>query len=471
MSTSVLASLNAGLGDATSVAEAVRAGATSAAAVVSSARALAESEAGRELNAFISADWDAAAKAAAALDARRAAGEKLGPLAGIPFSVKDVIAVAGFPITVGSKAFADTVATATAPAVQRFLDADAILIGKTNCPEFAFGMTCDSPLTGRTTNPRFPQATPGGSSGGEAASLAAGISGLGIGTDFGGSLRWPAQCVGIVALRPGIGAIAAEGQVPGLGGNFGSNGVIPALTPGMQGSFQTVGPLARSVRDLRAAYAVMTGASVEVAAPTETPLRIVWSDGGALGPVRREVTAVMQRLADSLAEAGHSVTQDARMFSECLPAYNTLRAMDPMEDHAAAITGREELISPVNVETIRSSFTASPAELAQARTVAHAARAGAQAQLAAVDFAILPVAGGPACDVEGRLEIDGRTIQGWEVMGACRAVTLTGCPVVSLPVGLSTEGWPLSVQIVAAPGGELRALAFAELLESLTAAP
>ena len=150
--------------------------------------------------------------------------------------------MAGLPVTAASQAFATTVATTTAPAVQRLLDADAILVGKTNCPEFAFGMTCDSPLLGRTANPRFPETTPGGSSGGEAASLAAGISALGVGTDFGGSVRWPAQCVGIAALRPGLEAISGDGQVPGVGGNFGADGTVPAAGPGMQGAFQTIGP-------------------------------------------------------------------------------------------------------------------------------------------------------------------------------------------------------------------------------------
>jgi amidase len=471
MSRSLLAGLNAGLEDATSIAEAVQSGSVSASAVVSAARRRASTEEGKALNAFVTEDWDGAAEAAAALDARRAAGEALGPLAGVTFSVKDVIAVAGLPVTVASLAFADTVATTTAPAVQRLLEADAILVGKTNCPEFAFGMTCDSPLLGRTTNPRYPAATPGGSSGGEAASVAAGISALGVGTDFGGSLRWPAQCVGIVALRPGLGAVPGEGQVPGLGGNFGLEGVVPAVSPGMQGSFQTIGPLARSVRDLRAAYTVMSGANADTTPEAEPALRIIWSDGSAFGPVRREVTAVMERLAAAVAAAGHTVVQQPDLFAECLPAYNRLREVDPMLDHAVAITGREGSISAANLKTIRDSLAASPTERELARTAAESARASALSQIKAVDFALLPVAGGPAASVEGSLDVDGDHLQGWEIMGPCRAVTLTGCPVVSLPVGLSEDGLPLSVQVVAAPGGEMKALAFAEVLEKLAPKP
>jgi amidase len=466
----LLSALNAGLPDATTIAEAVRDGSRTAVDVLTEARAA--SAGATSLNAFITEDWSNAERAAADLDRRRAAGERLGPLAGVPFSVKDVIAVAGLPVTAASQAFAKTVATTTAPAVQRLLDADAILVGKTNCPEFAFGMTCDSPILGRTANPRFPESTPGGSSGGEAASLAAGISALGIGTDFGGSVRWPAQCVGIASLRPGLEAISGEGQVPGVGGNFGADGTIPAAGPGMQGAFQTIGPMARSVRDLRTAYLVMSGngdaGPGATAAQTGTrKLRIAWTDGSALGPVRREVTALMERIARRLATEGHDVLHNPGVLSDCLPSYNTLRAVDPMLDHAAAVAGREHNVTAANLRTIEASLAAPQADVRRAWHAARISRAAAVEQITAFDVVLLPVAGGPASDPDGRLDIDGRTAEGWEIMGHCRAVTLTGCPAVSLPVALSAEGWPLSVQVVAGPGGELAALDFAAQLELL----
>ena len=471
MTASLLHSLNADYQDATAIAEAVREGSVTAAEVVAAARRRASAQEAKALNAFITEDWDGAAAAAASLDERRAAGGQLGPLAGVPFSVKDVIAVAGLPVTAASRAFAGTVATTTAPAVQRLLDADAILVGKTNCPEFAFGATCDSPLLGRTANPRYPTATPGGSSGGEAASLAAGISALGVGTDFGGSLRWPAQCVGIAALRPGIGSVPGEGQVPGVNGNLGAGDGVPAVSPGMQGSLQTIGPLARSVRDLRTAYLVMSGAEADGpgSAPNHngTALRVAWSDGSVFGPVRREVTALLEHLAAAVAAEGHTVSQQPELLAGCLPAYNRLRALDPMLDHAAAISGRESSISEANLATILASLESSPADAEEAREAAETARGQALRQVAAADIILLPVAGGPAADVEGCLDVDGHHVQGWEIMGHCRAVTLTGCPVVSLPVGLSADGLPLSVQVVANPGAETTALDFAAMLEHL----
>lgn len=470
MTPPLLATLNTGFPDATAIADAVRGGSRTAVDVLAEARAA--STGASALNAFITEDWDAAEAAAADLDRRRAAGEALGPLAGVPFSVKDVIAVAGLPVTAASPAFAKTVATTTAPAVQRLLDADAIILGKTNCPEFAFGMTCDSPLLGRTANPRFPETTPGGSSGGEAASLAAGISALGVGTDFGGSVRWPAQCVGVAALRPGLDTIPGDGQVPGAGGNFGADGTVPAAGPGMQGVFQTIGPMARSVRDLRTAFLVMSGlpdAGTVTASgqPGTRKLRIAWTDGAVLGPVRREVTALMERLASRLAAEGHDVHHTPELLADCLPSYNTLRAVDPMLDHAAAVTGLEHKITAANLQTITASLAAPQADVEQAWRAAQAARAAAVQHITAFDVVLLPVAGGPASDPDGQLDIDGRAVEGWEIMGHCRAVTLTGCPAVSLPVALSAEGWPLSVQVVTGPGGELSALEFAAQLEIL----
>ncbi|MFE1595725.1 amidase [Nocardia sp. NPDC058705] len=460
---SLLARLNTDFEDATATVDALRTGRVTATQVLECARRAAES--GRSINAFVTEDWEGAEVVAAAIDARRAAGESLGVLAGVPFSVKDVIAVAGLPATAASKAFADSIAAVTSPVVQRFLDADAVLIGKTNCPEFAFGTTCTSPLLGATANPRFPGVSPGGSSGGEAAALAAGISAFGIGTDFGGSLRWPAQCVGITALRPTAGLLAAHGQLPGAGGDMGHD--LNAAPTGIQGWLQTIGPLARSVRDLTMLFEVMTDAP-STEPPVGDRLRVAWSDGTALGPVRREFITLMGELAEALSAAGHQVSSVPDVFADCLSAYNHLRAVEPMVDHVAAITGVADLISAANRRTIDDSLRASPADVDAAACAARSAQTAARTIFADHDIVLLPVAGGPACDPDGRLDIDGNTLEGWELMGQCRAVSLVGAPVVSLPVGLSANGLPLSVQVIAAPGHDRQALAFAAVLENLT---
>lgn len=489
----------------------IRSGATGAVEVIRERQALAEQH--TALNALTDTDWEAALAAAAVVDRRRAAGDRLGPLAGVPVTVKDVIAVAGFGLTAGSRAFAGHTAASTAPAVQQLIDAGAIVVGKTNCPEFAFNMTCENELFGRTGNPIAADRSPGGSSGGEAAAVAAGISALGVGTDFGGSVRWPAQCTGIVALRPTVGRVSGDGQVPGLGGSMaGPDDWAWANPATLQGQSQVIGPMARSVDDLALALEVMQTPASGARAPGSHPhpdrtgwpgpgaatfpagpvppgrgsgaaaggsspassgridgsvagLRIGWSDGRHIGPVRSEVRAAIATAAAGLGAAGAQAQELGQVFDGCLEAYNRLRAADAMHDHARSVRGREHLVAASALSTFESSFTAGPEALADAWRDALAARARALAVFDEVDVLLLPVAGGPACLPDGSLTVDSLTLRGWDVMVHLRAVTLTGAPVVSVPVGISAEGLPLSVQVVAAPWREDLALRVAAALE------
>ncbi|MET1085566.1 MAG: amidase [Arthrobacter sp.] len=461
--------LETALRDATSLASAVRAGEASAEDVLAESRSRAD--AAPSLGAFIQEDWDGAAIAAKEVDRCRARGEDLGPLAGVPLSVKDVIAVAGLQLTGGSAAYAGNVASFTATAVRRLQGAGAVVIGKTNCPEFAFGAVTESVVAGRTFNPRFPGAAAGGSSGGEAAAVAAGISALGLGTDYGGSLRWPAQCVGITALRPTPRSVPDLGIVPGAGGWYGAGNPSPPAAR-LQAATQVIGPLARSVRDLRTALAVLSetrpGVRILPAGALPGNVAVAWSDGSALGPVRREVSAMISSLAEQIAPQVRTLTQVPDLFAGSLAAYNRLRPIDPMIDHAAAVAGQEHLILPANLDAIRRSMETDAGELEAAFAESGQARRRDLAVFDTADIVLLPVAGGPACDMSGKLDIDGQSIFGWDIMGQCRAVTMVGAPVVSLPVALSSEGLPLSVQVVARPGADALALDFAEWLEGFT---
>jgi Asp-tRNA(Asn)/Glu-tRNA(Gln) amidotransferase A subunit family amidase len=167
-----------------------------------------------------------------------------GPLAGVPLLVKDVFDTAGIRTTVGSRIYADRIPEATAPAVQALEAAGAIVIGKTNCDEFAWGVTGQNPFYGDTRNPVLPGRITGGSSSGNAAALAAGIAPLALGTDTGGSVRMPAGCCAVAGMKPSIGALPTAGVFP--------------LCP----SFDTVGPMARSVEDCAVCYEVLAGAPV-----------------------------------------------------------------------------------------------------------------------------------------------------------------------------------------------------------------
>jgi aspartyl-tRNA(Asn)/glutamyl-tRNA(Gln) amidotransferase subunit A len=202
-----------------------------------------------DLNAFITVDAEGAIK--------RARSKPRGLLAGVPVVPKDMLDTAGIRTTRGSAVFANRVPRATAAAVARLEAAGAVVIGKANQHEFAWGITSQNPHWGDVRTPRDPTRTPGGSSGGNAAALAADLCGIGLGTDTGGSIRIPAACCGVVGFKPPKGRIDLRGCFP--------------LAP----SFDTVGPMARSVADCVLAYEVLTG---QLIAPVKvSELRIgVW---------------------------------------------------------------------------------------------------------------------------------------------------------------------------------------------------
>lgn len=198
--------------------------------------ALAAIEERSDLNALITiCAEEALARARAGVD---------GPLAGVPLLVKDVIDTAGIRTTVGSRIYADRIPEGSAPAVLALEAAGAIVVGKTNCDEFAWGVTGQNPHYGDARNPVLPGRITGGSSSGNAAALAAGLAPLALGTDTGGSVRMPAGCCQVVGMKPRLGALPTGGVFP--------------LCP----SFDTVGPMARTVEDCALCYGVLAGAPV-----------------------------------------------------------------------------------------------------------------------------------------------------------------------------------------------------------------
>ena len=214
------------------IVQAVRARELDAVEVVE--RALRELEAHGELNAFITVCAEQALE--------RARGGVDGPLAGVPLLVKDVFDTAGIRTTAGSRIYAERVPDASAPAVLALEAAGAIVIGKTGCDEFAWGVTGQNAIYGDVRNPRRPGCITGGSSSGNAAALAAGIAPLALGSDTGGSVRMPAACCDVVGMKPRLGALPTDGMFP--------------LCP----SFDTPGPMARTVADCARCYEVLAGA-------------------------------------------------------------------------------------------------------------------------------------------------------------------------------------------------------------------
>ena len=260
------------------------------------------------LNAITRVLGDEARADARAADAALAAGEPLGPLHGVPFTVKQNIDLAGCATDNGVPALAQAISPVDAPIVERMKAAGAIPIGRTNCPDMALRVHTDSSLHGLTRNPWDPMRTAGGSSGGEAAALASGMSPVGLGNDIGGSLRNPASCCGIASLKP------SAGMVPSF--IFGPTADGPA-------SFQLMpveGPMARRVADVRLAFELIAGRDprdpysvpVPIGSPHDVtrPLRIAvlaTPPGGATDP---RVADRVRAAADALADAGYEVTED-----------------------------------------------------------------------------------------------------------------------------------------------------------------
>jgi aspartyl-tRNA(Asn)/glutamyl-tRNA(Gln) amidotransferase subunit A len=303
--------------------------------------------------------------------ARARAGVR-GPLAGVPLLVKDVIDTAGVRTTYGSAIHRDHVPARTAPAVLALEAAGAIVVGKANADEFAWGVLGQNVHYGDTVNPVAPDRVAGGSSCGNAAALAAGLVPLALGTDTGGSVRMPAAACGIAGFKPGWGAVSIEGVYP--------------LVP----SFDTVGPMARTAADCALAYAVLTG--TEVPAPRLAGLRIglltappALAPGDAPEPDGRALA-----FADRLRDLGADVAE-ARLP---VPEGDTWAVFygEAAASHAATFPGRASEYGPAIRAKLEHALTVSPQALADGRRALAAWRAQA-ARAPAVDLVVSPTLG------------------------------------------------------------------------------
>jgi amidase len=258
------------------------------------------------INAVVRDVREDALAAAAAADEQTREGGPLGPLHGVPFTVKECIDVAGLPTTWGIPALAEAIAPDDAPVVERLRAAGAILIGRTNLPDFALRPSTNSALYGLTRNPWHSDRTAGGSSGGEAAALASGMTPIGLGSDLGGSLRSPANACGVVSVRPSVGRIPSAQLVPG---------------PDQHISIQLMsvpGPMARTVADARLVLEALIGAhpmdpwsidSPLIGKPAPGPIRVAVLASPPGSPLQDAVMDAVRAAADALADAGYDVVE------------------------------------------------------------------------------------------------------------------------------------------------------------------
>ncbi|WP_331454049.1 amidase [Streptomyces sp. SS162] len=391
---------------------------------------------------------ESAREAAARTDRRRAAGEELGPLAGVPFTVKESTAVEGVPTTFGTPRFRNLVAPADAPPVARLRAAGAIPVGRGNIPTLILaGMHTRSELFGDTVNPWDGGRTPGGSSGGDAVAVATGMAALGLGSDSGGSVRIPAQFCGVAGLKPSTGRFPADHRV------LGPDDPGPASQ-----ALVTDGPLARSVRDLRLAYEVLVGTdprdprAVPVPAYGEPlPGRVkvaVVADPGGHG-VHPAVRGAVATAADALRDAGYDVREvrDVPRLDEALEAYGriTLTEFAPTWPAVRGLLGEggDRYIAMAMERTP----PASAAELMTLMGTWLNIRRSWAEFLDAHPLLLGPVFTEPP--VEPGLESRDRAGRDRVATGMClcTATSFVGVPAVAVPTG-TVDGLPCGVQIV-----------------------
>ena len=395
-------------------------------------------------------------------------------LYGIPFTVKDTIATAGVRTTCGSRIFEHVVPQRDATAVARIKAAGAILLGKTNCPEFATDIQTNNLVFGETRNPLNPALTPGGSSGGESAAVASHCSPLGLGTDFGGSLRWPAQCTGINAIRPTPGRVPSSGRLPSLSWFE----PAPPNSMTLDGQLHVVGPLARSVGDLRLVLAVLVGpdgidagaAPVGFAADGTTTLgqvRCGWVEGEGTRPVRGDLVNAVEIAASELQKAGAVVDKaEVPGLDRAERAYSAVRSMEGLAEVRSIVAGREDELSPMIAGLLKGPPPASMTEVALAAMERDAVRALFLSFFDSYDLLLLPVSCLPAFPAgQDEFVVDETPIPYWQVLASCRAVSVFGVPAAVVPCGVTTDGLPVGVQIVGPPYAEALVLTAAAALE------
>ncbi|MEM7443406.1 MAG: amidase family protein [Pseudomonadota bacterium] len=381
-------------------------------------------------------------------------------LGGLPLAIKDLNEVAGVRTTFGSPIFADHVPKQSQIEVERLERHGGIVIAKSNTPEFGAGAQTFNEVFGRTHNPWNTTKTCGGSSGGAAVALATGMVWLAQGSDLGGSLRTPASFCSVVGLRP------TPGLVP-----YGPS-PLPFDTLGVEG------PMARSVADL----ALMLDAMVEdrnrgyLEAVNQTDPktalpngRVAYSDDLSIGPVDPAVASRTTESAGQVSDLGAELSGAIPSFAEARDSFQTLRAVRFATVLGETLNSHRERLKPDVVWNIEAGLKLSAQEIAEADLARGRLHHRMVRFFQHHDFLLCPTAIVPPFDIEMQ-SVDRlgdhvfETYIDW--IGITFAITLTGCPALSLPCGFTGEGLPVGLQIVAPPFAEARLLAFAKLLEA-----
>lgn len=389
-------------------------------------------------------------------------GEPAGPLHGLPLTIKDTIETKGMRTTSGSRLLANHFPERDATVVTRLKNAGAIIIGKTNVAEMAAYFESDNPIFGRTNNPSDLDRSAGGSSGGEAAAIAACLSPAGIGSDLAGSIRLPAHFCGITGLKPTIGRVPIDGHIPGATG---------ALSLAM-----CIGPMARTVADLGLIFSVIADAPLHTESEVKD-LSAAWYVDDGVTPVDNEIARAVQRAADALRDAGISVAQVRPPgIDQGFGLWMELFSRPVLRQLADAYNGHENDAGPrVAAMLVRANDGDSTLEerIAAAERQAKAViereriREGLLRWMKTTPIIIAPV-GGTCAYKHGarRVEINGESVSVFRAFSYSQTYNVFGLPSVAVPAGRTAQGLPIGVQVIGRPFEEQTVLAVAEIIES-----
>ena len=391
------------------------------------------------LNAFITVMADEALKQAREADQELAAGTDRGPLHGVPISIKDLLDIRGIPTTAASRVREGCVADCDAPAIAHLRQAGAVFIGKTNLHEFAFGTTNEDSAFGPARNPHDPSRSPGGSSGGSAVSVAAGMALATIGTDTGGSIRIPAAACGIVGLKPSFGEVSVDGVVP------------------LSRTLDHIGPLAQSVTDACLLYHALIGdAAAQPPAPMPIHgLRLAVPRTHFCDLLDDEVRARFEEALARLREAGAHVDEIEIPHAPVIaPIYLHLVMADAAAYHAATLeTMPERYTAPVRLRLEMGRYVMGE-DYVRALAGRERLQREVDAALAQHDALILPSLPIPAPTIGANtVEIGGVAEPVRNLMlRLTQLFNVTGHPAISMPCGNTRAGLPCGSQLVSRRG-------------------
>jgi aspartyl-tRNA(Asn)/glutamyl-tRNA(Gln) amidotransferase subunit A len=413
------------------------------------------------LNAFITVTAESAMTQARTAEAEIMQGNWRGPLHGIPLALKDLIDTAGIRTTAASALFKNRVPEEDAEVVRRLKNAGAVLLGKQNLHEFAYGGSSMISYYGEVHNPWNPAHIAGGSSGGSAAAVAAGLSYAAIGTDTAGSIREPAALCGVVGLKPTYGRVSAHG-------------VIPLST-----SLDHVGPITRTVSDAAvllqaiAGYDASDTNSADVAIPDYLAGLRAGSKPARIGVQRKffyeDIDPEIASAIEQALEVLRTLASDISEIDVDVPTDRALQTAESYAYHAEFVSRNPELYQPETLRRIRKGAEVSSAEVEQQRRELKQIRSQIRKVFDNVDVLVTPTTPVPA-PLIAELKHNPDLLRPREILllRNTRPANVWGLPAISVPCGFTSAGLPIGLQIIGPPWGEERVLQLAYAYEQAT---